>query len=77
MQDEQVAAALLKSMTVEYLMRRCYRVQRGQYVLMHAAAGGVRLFAGRWGKHLGRHMIGCSAGPEKVKVRLAKVNEFF
>jgi NADPH2:quinone reductase len=71
MQDEQIAAALLKGMTVEYLMERCYPVQKGQFVLMHAAAGGVGLLAGQWGKHLGAHMIGVAAGPEKVKLALA------
>ena len=71
MQDEQIAAALLKGMTVEYLMQRCYPVQKGQFVLMHAAAGGVGLLAGQWGKHLGAHMIGVAAGPEKVKLALA------
>ena len=71
MQDEQIAASLLKGMTVEYLMQRCYPVQKGQYVLMHAAAGGVGLLAGQWGKHLGAHMIGVAAGPEKVKLALA------
>jgi NADPH2:quinone reductase len=76
MQDEQIAAALLKGMTVEYLMQRCYPVQKGQYVLMHAAAGGVGLLAGQWGKHLGAHMIGVAAGPEKVKLALANGYEY-
>ena len=71
MQDEQIAASLLKGMTVEYLMQRCYPVQKDQFVLMHAAAGGVGLLAGQWGKHLGAHMIGVAAGPEKVKLALA------
>ncbi len=71
MQDEQIAASLLKGMTVEYLMQRCYPVQKGQHVLMHAAAGGVGLMAGQWGRHLGAHMIGVAAGPEKVKLALA------
>lgn len=71
MSDEQIAASLLKGMTVEYLMQRCYPVQKGQYVLMHAAAGGVGLLAGQWGRHLGAHMIGVAAGPEKVKLALA------
>jgi NADPH2:quinone reductase len=38
---------------------------------MHAAAGGVGLLAGQWGKHLGAHMIGVAAGPEKVALALA------
>ncbi len=67
MSDEQIAAVLLKGMTVEYLMQRCYPVKAGEFVLMHAAAGGVGLLAGQWGKHLGAHMIGVAAGPEKCE----------
>lgn len=71
MQDEEIAAVLLKGMTVEYLMQRCYPVKAGQFVLMHAAAGGVGLLAGQWGHALGAQMIGVAAGPEKVKLALA------
>lgn len=71
MSDEQIAAVLLKGMTVEYLMQRCYPVQAGQFVLMHAAAGGVGLLAGQWGRHLGAHMIGVASGPEKCRLALA------
>lgn len=76
MDDETIAASLLKGMTVEYLMQRCYPVQRGQFVLMHAAAGGVGLLAGQWGRHLGARMIGVAAGPDKVKLALANGYEF-
>lgn len=71
MDDETIAASLLKGMTVEYLMQRCHPVRQGQYVLMHAAAGGVGLLAGQWGRHLGARMIGVAAGPEKVGLALA------
>jgi NADPH:quinone reductase len=71
MTDEQLAAVLLKGMTVEYLMQRCYVVKAGQFVLMHAAAGGVGLLAGQWGKHLGAKMIGVASGPEKCALALA------
>ena len=57
MKDEEIAAVLLKGMTVEYLMQRCYPVQAGQFVLMHAAAGGVGLLAGQWGLALGAQMF--------------------
>lgn len=70
MQDEEIAAVLLKGMTVEYLMQRCYPVKSGQFVLMHAAAGGVGLLAGQWGRALGARMIGVASGPEKVKLAL-------
>ena len=69
--DETLAASMLKGMTVEYLLTRCYPVQAGQFVLMHAAAGGVGLLAGQWGRHLGAKMIGVAAGPEKVRLALA------
>ena len=69
--DEIAAAILLKGMTVEYLMQRCYPVKKGEFVLMHAAAGGVGLLAGQWGKHLGATMIGVAGGADKVKLALA------
>lgn len=72
--DEQLAAMMLKAMTVEYLMNRCYPVRKGQYVLMHAAAGGVGSLAGQWGRHLGAHMIGVVGGPEKAA--LARANGY-
>jgi NADPH2:quinone reductase len=76
MTDEQLAAVMLKGMTVEYLMQRCYPVQRGQFVLMHAAAGGVGLLAGQWGKHLGARMIGVAGGADKVALALRHGYEF-
>ncbi|CAM5207492.1 NADPH2:quinone reductase OS=Castellaniella defragrans OX=75697 GN=HNR28_000488 PE=4 SV=1 [Castellaniella defragrans] len=72
--DEQAAAVIMKGMTVEYLLNRCYPVQRGQTVLFHAAAGGVGLLAGQWGAHLGARMIGVASGAEKVA--LAKANGY-
>ncbi len=76
MKDEEAAAILLKGMTVEYLMQRCYPVKRGEFVLMHAAAGGVGLLAGQWGKHLGARMIGVVSGSEKAKLAQANGYEF-
>jgi NADPH2:quinone reductase len=63
--DEVAAAVLLKGMTVEYLLQRCFAVQAGQDVLFHAAAGGVGLLAGQWGRHLGARMIGVAGGAAK------------
>jgi NADPH2:quinone reductase len=64
--DEIAAAAMLKGMTVEYLLNRTYRVGPGTTVLFHAAAGGVGQIAGQWAKHLGATIIGTAGGPEKV-----------
>ena len=72
--EEQAAACLLKGMTVEYLMNRCYPVKKGQFVLFYAASGGVGLLAGQWGKHLGARMIGVAGGADKCK--LAKENGY-
>jgi NADPH2:quinone reductase len=66
--DEAAAAAMLKGMTVEYLLQRCYALKPGEYALFYAAAGGVGLLAGQWGKHLGARMIGVASGPEKCRL---------
>lgn len=62
--DDVAAAALMKGMTVEYLLERTYKVQPGDKVLFYAASGGVGQIAGQWGKHLGAEMIGVTSGAE-------------
>lgn len=69
--DEQAAAAMLKGLTVEYLLRRTYPVKPGETVLFHAAAGGVGLMFGQWAKHLGANVIGTAGSPEKVELARA------
>ncbi len=68
--DKEAAAVMLKGTTTEYLIRRTYRVKRGDTVLFHAAAGGVGLIACQWLKHLGATVIG-TVGSD-AKARLAK-----
>ena len=68
--DEVAAATLFKGMTVEYLLNRCYRLRRARSALFYAAAGGIGLLAGQWGRHLGAHMIGVASGPEKCRLAL-------
>ena len=63
--DEVAAAVLMKGMTVEYLLTRCVPLAAGQQALFYAAAGGVGLIAGEWGRSLGARMIGVASGPEK------------
>src|SRR5690349_22427151 len=69
---EQAAAMMLKGMTAEYLLRRTYKVQKGDNILVHAAAGGVGLILCQWGKHLGATVIGTVGSPQKAE--LAKQN---
>jgi NADPH2:quinone reductase len=66
--EEVAAATLLKGMTVEYLIRRCYPVQKGQTVLWHAAAGGVGLIACQWLAALGVTVIGTVGSTEKAEL---------
>jgi len=63
---ETGAAMMLKGMTVQYLLRRTYKVQKGQTILFHAAAGGVGLIAMQWAKALGAQVIGTAGSPEKA-----------
>ena len=51
------AAAMLKGMTAEFLLRRCFTVKAGQTILVHAAAGGVGQILVQWAKHLGAEVI--------------------
>src|SRR5213080_2456719 len=50
---EQAAGMMLKGMTVQYLLRRTYKVQEGDNVLIHAAAGGIGLIACQWANYFG------------------------
>ena len=66
--DQQAAAMMLKGLTVQYLIRRVYRVQKGETVLFHAAAGGVGLIACQWLKALGATVIGTVGSDAKANV---------
>jgi len=59
---------MLQGLTVQYLIRQTYRVEAGETVLFHAAAGGVGLIACQWLKHLGATVIGTVGSDEKAKL---------
>ena len=63
--DRTAAAALLKGLTVQYLIRQIQDVGPDTVVLGHAAAGGVGLILGQWAKSLGATVIGTASTPEK------------
>lgn len=67
---ETAAAVLLKGMTAEFLVRRCHKVEPGQTVLIHAAAGGVGSILVQWVKALGATVI-ATVGSE-AKAALAR-----
>lgn len=69
---EVAASVMLQGLTAHYLLRRTYRVQPGDTILLHAAAGGVGLLACQWAKALGATVIGTVSSDEKAA--LAKAN---
>ena len=69
--DEAAACLLLKGATAEYLLRRTFRVEKGQTILWHAAAGGVGLIATQWAKHLGCTVIGTVGSDDKIAIAKA------
>jgi NADPH2:quinone reductase len=69
--DQQAAAMMLQGLTAQYLIRRTYRVQAGDTVLFHAAAGGVGLIACQWLKHLGATVIGTVGSEAKAELARA------
>ena len=72
MPDEQAAAVLLKGLTAWYLLRRSYRVNKSDAILLYAAAGGVGSLTSQWAKHLGATVIGVVSTDEKAE--LARTN---
>ncbi len=69
--DRTAAAMMLKGLTAQYLLRRTYRVQAGETILFHAAAGGVGLLACQWARHLGATVIGTVGSEEKAELARA------
>ncbi len=65
---ETGAAMMLKGLTAQYLLRRTYKVKKGDVILVHAAAGGVGLILCQWAKALGAHVIGTVGSLEKAKL---------
>ena len=70
-EDETAAAMMLKGMTVRYLLRATYKVQSGDTILLHAAAGGIGLIACQWAKALGATTIGTVGSEEKAELARA------
>jgi NADPH2:quinone reductase len=70
--DEQAAAVMLKGLTAHYLLRRTFKVKKGDTILCHAAAGGVGHLLCQWADALGVTVIGTAGGAAKVKI--AKAN---
>ena len=64
--DKTAAAMMLKGMTAQFLLRRTYKVKKGDTILLHAAAGGVGQILCQWAKYLGAKVIGTVGSDAKV-----------
>ncbi len=69
--DEQAASVLFKGLTAQYLLRRTHRVEPGEVVLVHAAAGGVGQILCRWAKALGARVLATAGSPAKCELARA------
>ena len=65
---ETAAAAMLKGMTAEFLVRRCFHVKHDDVVLIHAAAGGVGQILVQWCKSLGATVIATVGSEAKAAI---------
>ena len=66
--DRLAAAIMVKGMTAQLLVRRVHPVRPGEWILVHAAAGGVGRLLCQWGRHLGATVIGTVGSEEKAEV---------
>jgi NADPH2:quinone reductase len=66
--DRLAAAMMVKGLTANLLLRRVHPVKRGDWILVHAAAGGVGRILCQWGRHLGATVIGTVGSEEKAEV---------
>ena len=76
---ETGAAMMLKGLTAQYLLKRTLPqggLNPGDFVLFHAAAGGVGLIACQWAKALGLRLIGTAGSDAKCALALANGAEF-
>lgn len=66
--SDAIASALLKGMTAHYLIKSVYPVQSGDWLLVHAGAGGVGLILTQWATSLGARVITTASTPEKAEI---------
>jgi NADPH2:quinone reductase len=66
--DSTAAAAMLKGLTAQALLRQVYRVRKGDALLIHAAAGGVGSILVQWARHLGATVIAVVGSAAKADI---------
>ena len=70
-EDSVAAAVMLKGMTAGYLLTMTRPIEKGDTVLVHAAAGGTGLLMVQWAKHLGARVLGVVGSEEKAALAAA------
>ena len=65
---KNLAGTFLRGMTAQYLLRQTYRVQSGDTVLIHTAAGGMGQLLCQWAKALGATVIGTVGSDDKKAI---------
>lgn len=68
--DEEAATLLFKGLTAQYLLRRTHKVEAGDLLLVHSAAGGVGQILTRWATALGATVVGTTTSPNKRQAAL-------
>lgn len=65
------AAVTLKGLTSWYLLKRSYRVEPDDWIVLYAAAGGVGLITAQWARAIGAHVIGVVGSDAKRSIAQA------
>ena len=65
---KNLAGTFLRGMTAQYLLRQTYRVQSGDTVLIHTAAGGMGQLLCQWATALGATVIGTVGSDDKKAI---------
>ncbi len=63
-----LAGIFMKGLTAYYLLHKTYAVKPGDWVLVHAAAGGMGSLLVPWAKHLGAEVVGTVGSEAKAEI---------
>lgn len=74
--DKIAASIMLQGMTARYLLKQTHKVRKGDWILVHAAAGGMGLLLCQWAKHIGCRVIGTTSSDEKAALARKNGCEF-
>jgi NADPH2:quinone reductase len=64
--DRVAGSTMLRGLTAHMLLHKVHAVRPGEWILVHAAAGGLGQLVTRWAKRLGAHVVGTVGSEGKV-----------